>query len=216
MVVARLSLTIALRPFHHALGWLSAGLALLAWASEHELRRLAAAVGASPSSGHEVLFLAGLVGASLVLARCKDFEWVLDGLGGRERLVALALALAGGILGQQVVVAAVTPEPLTFDPRSLGLADLHLLGIAMLLGGLPLRPLERAWGLPALAWILPALLADDTKAEIGLRTLLDALRHLSASPIEAATRPVTPADMIPIAALALAAVLLDTSSRTAR
>jgi hypothetical protein len=168
---------------------------------------------------YEIAFLAGLTGAALATATCERSTWWLQPQGPPERLRSQALALlAGAAAFQAVSLAAPIALGLVADPAALLAgslaADLHLTALGLVAMGLPFPAGVRAPALVLLAWPVAAVLDGVGVAGRILGPVLGAGRHLRSLEGGAdTTRSPHLADIMILAGLATAAVLLHTGPR---
>ncbi|MDP6762690.1 MAG: hypothetical protein QF860_07485 [Planctomycetota bacterium] len=181
---------IALSTLRRPVAWAAAAACLGAWA-------LARALG--PGGGtevgaetlYDVAFLAALAGAVLALGSLGECAWILARAATPRRLGARAarrLAGAGGAASLALLVPyslALSGAPLAAGvplgaPLALGVlgAGAHLALVGALLLNAPLSTPSRLLALPALTWLLPALLDGEGAWWGRLARLLDASRHL--------------------------------------
>lgn len=171
--------------------WALAGLLAVGWPAILTFGRLGITTRDGPSSRHfyELAFISALLGASLGVATLARGSWLLERASPTRRLAAEA----GGLVGAIALPFAAAVLPAAFlAPRAAGLGAAtlplaatlaHLVALGLLALRCPAPHGLRGLVLPALAWVLPALLGAPTQGRLdsGLRAaatgLFDAARH---------------------------------------
>jgi len=163
---------------------------------------------------YEVAFVGSLLGSCFALVALARGRAVLAELGaGRRRLAEFLALLATALLFQAVCLlpalgrAGETAPSLDRLPALL-LCDLHLAALALVLARLRLPAASLPILLLALAWILPALVPWAGPAGLAVQRVLDPAGLLRGEWGAAAPGRLPLVDMMPAAALLLAACLL--------
>ncbi len=179
---------VALRLMRHPATWLWVALLAAVWPTIAALTPVGLTTDSATEARaiYEVAFIACAVASLAALAIHLNADAFLAPLSPLQRAtVEVSGHLAAGIVfvvPLLIAAYAVGAPTASFVPTRLPLGalltQLHLAGLAIALSRVPLPRAALLAVLPALAWLLPALLPDRGGLWAGVRHVLDCARHL--------------------------------------
>lgn len=171
--------------------------------------------GTPPAVLYEVAFLSMLAGHGLAMSMAAKLEWFVKPLPLVRRAVfclAASTAATALLLAAALCLPALlsTPSPPLW---ALALTHLHLAALSLVLIQLPIPPGLRAFALIFGAWILPAIGTAVPNLGPVIFSIFDAGSYLGLGRISSG---ISPAVLLPIIGLGLAAWLLEPPTAPAK